>query len=95
VAAVQRLVLWSELVLALLLRTKVGAPAAVITGGTAIVTTTAAAADGIASRVDIVVDRPVLGGRRPSTSQACLAVGASIGRFGAAMIAQANVVGAL
>ena len=53
-AAAQQLVLWSELVLALLLRTKVGAPAVGTTGGMVIVTITAAVADGTASRIDTV-----------------------------------------
>ena len=53
-AAAQRLVLWSELVLARLLRTKVGTPAVGTTGGMVIVTITAAVADGTASRIGTV-----------------------------------------
>jgi len=54
VAAAQRLVLWSELVLARLLRAKGGAPAVRTTGGMVIVTITAAVADGTASRIGTV-----------------------------------------
>ena len=50
-------VLWLEQAPAHLLRAKVGELAGVITGGTAIVTTTAAAADGTASHIDIAVDQ--------------------------------------
>jgi len=84
-------VLWLEQVPAHLSQAKVGAHAVVITGGTATVTTMAAAEDGIACRIGIVVDRLALG-RRPYP-RAWLAASVSIERLGAAMIAQEKIVG--